>query len=99
MNQDVWNKLPADVQQAITDVSVNMEVNLAQGTVDVNKQYKADMEKDSSQKFIMLTDAQAEQWLKAAAEEHKKYLAKADAKGLPATAIYNRAVELGKQIK
>jgi TRAP-type C4-dicarboxylate transport system substrate-binding protein len=97
MNLDTWNKLSPDIQKAIDGVSEAMEAKIAQMTVDVNKQYKANMEKESGQTFIMLTDKEAKQWFDTASPEHEKYLAKAEARGLPAKAIYKKALKLAKK--
>jgi TRAP-type C4-dicarboxylate transport system substrate-binding protein len=97
MNLDKWNSLSPDIQKAIDGVSGAMETKIAQMTVDVNKQYKANMEKEGGHNFIMLTDKEAKEWFDVASPEHEKYLEKAEARGLPAKAIYKKALKLAKK--
>lgn len=94
MNLQTWNGLSPDIQKAMDKVSTEMELNIARKTVEVNKQYIANMKKDGGHTFTILTKTEEKQWLDAAKAEHDKYLAKAEARGLPARAIYNRALEL-----
>lgn len=97
MNQKTWDALPSDIQKIIDDISQAMELKIAETTVEKNKQYVTEMKKIDGQKFTILNDEEAELWLKAAGSEHEKYLTKAEAKGLPARAIYQRAIELSRQ--
>lgn len=99
MNLDKWNSLSPDIQKAIDDVSVAMETKIAQMTVEVNKQYKANMEKDGGHNFIMLTDKEAKKWFDASTPEHEKYLEKAEARGVPAKAVYKKALKLAKKVR
>jgi TRAP-type C4-dicarboxylate transport system substrate-binding protein len=99
MNLDKWNSLSPDIQKAIDDVSAAMETKIAQMTVDVNKQYKANMEKEGGHNFIMLTEKEAKRWFDAASPEHEKYLEKAEARGVPAKAVYKKALKLAKKAR
>ncbi|MFC1862573.1 TRAP transporter substrate-binding protein DctP [Thermodesulfobacteriota bacterium] len=99
MNLQTWNSLSPDIQKTMDEVSKAMEQNIARKTVEVNKQYIANMKKEGGHTFTILTDAEAQMWLDAAKAEHERYLAKAEAQGLPARAIYERALELSQHTR
>jgi TRAP-type C4-dicarboxylate transport system substrate-binding protein len=94
MNLDTWNKLPPNVQKVIDDASAKLTTKIAQMTVDVNAGYIANIKKEGGHNFIMLSQDEADKWFAAASTEHQKYLAKAEAKGMPAKAIYEAALKL-----
>jgi TRAP-type C4-dicarboxylate transport system substrate-binding protein len=96
MNLDTWNKLPPNVQKVIDEASVKITTKIAQTTVEVNTGYVAAIKKEGGHEFIMLTQAEADKWFDVAVTEHQKYLAKAEAKGLPAKAIYEAALKLAR---
>jgi len=96
MNLDTWNKLPPNAQKAIDDASAKITTKIPQTTTEVNAGYIANIKKEGGHNFIMLTQAEADQWYNAAVTEHQKYLAKAEAKGLPAKAIYETALKLAR---
>ncbi|WP_258359815.1 TRAP transporter substrate-binding protein DctP [Moorella sulfitireducens (nom. illeg.)] len=95
MSANTWNKLPADLQALFTDEE--RVAKFFQDDVVLLKSYHdKSMEaiKENGNKIVYLTDEEIAQWQAAAAATIEASLAELDAQGLPATQIYERALEL-----
>jgi len=99
MNLKKWNNLSPDIQKAIDKVSSGMTERIGKITIESNNDYIAKMKKEKGHTFINLTEQEAQMWLDAASKVHQQYIAKAEARGLPAKAIYEDALKMAKSIK
>ncbi len=95
MNQNVWNRLPADQKKVVEDVCSNPFKNTGGLTRD---DYKAIMKEITSAgvKLNELPKAEAEQWYNRFRDVTRKWVADLEAKGLPAkktVAIMNEECE------
>jgi TRAP-type C4-dicarboxylate transport system substrate-binding protein len=96
MNLDTWNSLPSDVQDIIEDQRTWVEERILELTVGSNA---AGHQKaiDQGNTIVTLTPEQEDAWYQAALQIHMDYVAELDAQGLPATEVYERALELAGQ--
>lgn len=93
MNLETWNSLPASVQQIIKDQRSWVEARILELTVGSNENGHQ-MAIDQGNSIVTLTPEQEDVWYQAALEIHMDYIAELDAQGLPATEVYERALEL-----
>lgn len=95
MNLDTWNSLPPGIQDAITQASSIMLEKIANDSIRINSEYVKNVKsEDPGHTFITLTEEQAQDWLEVSQPVHRANLENLDAKGLPATKIYELAMEL-----
>lgn len=93
MNSDTWNKLPPDVQAIIKDTApemVNTNLTNDEGRI---VEAMAFCEKEGHTLFY-LTPEEIKLWTDLAAQVHEEWIAKMEAKGLPARAVYEEAKRL-----
>lgn len=96
MNQDVWNKLPPDIQKVFMDCKEWVEqaiLRLDDGII-VKARAKA---KEMGHPVIQLTPQERELWVKATEPLRQKWIADMEAKGLPGKAVYKEAQRLIKK--
>ena len=93
MNMETWESLPGYVQDIIEDLRPETEARILELTAGSNA---AGLQKaqDAGNTIVTLTPAQEDAWYQAALPIHQAYLADLDAQGLPATEVYERALEL-----
>jgi len=96
MRNDAWDTIPADLQQKT--------LNLGPAQTGIRWDQQDDIRKTISQSvassggtIIDLTPEEVNAWYEAARPHHEAYLKKLDDQGLPATAIYQEALRLGKE--
>jgi len=96
MNLKTWNSLPPDIQKIFEDLSPW----LGQGIIKGDNGYIAMVigkAKEMGHTFITPTPAEMALWREAVQPVHDKWIADAEAKGLPAKAVYEEAKKLIKQ--
>lgn len=96
MNMDTWNSLSDEAQQAIEDLSGWATESYYLKSANDDAEAQAMMEAEGHS-IVTLTEAQEQLWYDATAETRASVLADLDAQGLPATELYERAVELAAQ--
>lgn len=100
MSTAAFEKLPADLQALFTDEARNDKFfndNQAVQVVDGEKGLQAS--RDQGNLITFMTDDMLAAWEAAFAPITEKTLADLDAKGMPATTIYNRAKEIIAELK
>lgn len=96
MNQDVWNKLPPDIQKVFMECKGWVEqaiLKLDEGII-VKARTKA---KEMGHPVIRLTPQERELWVKTTEPLRQKWIADMEAKGLPGKAVYKEAQRLIKK--
>ena len=97
MNLDTWNELPLDVQVIFDDLSAWATDRVRQvAEVEAAETAIADM-KEAGHTFVTLTPDDEQMWRKIAAPVIDDYLAKVEARGLPARAVYEEALRLSEE--
>ncbi len=96
MNLETWESLPASVQDIIEDLRPWVEARVLELTDGANAA-GLQAAQDAGNTIITLTPMQEDAWYRAASQIHHDYIADLDAQGLPATEIYERALELANQ--
>ena len=96
MNLETWNSLPGYVQDIIEDLRPWVEARILELTSGANAN-GLQVAQDAGNTIVTLTPAQEDAWYQAALPIHLAYLAELDAQGLPATEVYERALELAGQ--
>jgi TRAP-type transport system periplasmic protein len=82
MNLKTWNAFPADIKKIITDVSEEWAVKWSKAWDDERTRAKDKLEK-LGHKYVILTDAEQEKWVKKGVEPFfKSYAEYAKGKGL-----------------
>jgi TRAP-type C4-dicarboxylate transport system substrate-binding protein len=96
INQDVWDKFPPEVQKAFMDSKEWVEQEILESdvaTVDMARAKAKEMGHD----VIQLTPKERKVWVKATEPLREKWIADAEAKGLPGKAVYKEAQRLIKK--
>ncbi len=96
MNLETWESLPGYVQDIIEDLRPWVEARILELTGGANAA-GLQAAQDAGNSIVTLTPAEEDVWYQAALSIHQAYLADLDAQGLPATEIYERALELAGQ--
>ena len=93
-NEDVWNSLPAEYQEAIDGV---VAWGCEQWPAIEAEDYEnmKTMLLDEGNTFLELTPEEEAEWSELAADLIQQDVDKVDAQGLPGTAVYERILELG----
>jgi TRAP-type C4-dicarboxylate transport system substrate-binding protein len=96
MNQDVWDKLPPEVQKAFMDSKdwVEQEILKLDNGIVANARAKAE---EMGHTMIRLTPQERKVWIKATEPLRQKWIADVEAKGLPGKAVYKEAQRLIKK--
>lgn len=98
MNLDVWNSLPADIQDAIEAASKKVWKEHAIGFFDQESDKAlAHAIEETGQEVITLSDEEAERWKEKIAFIIDEYADELDSKGLPGTEVKNLVFELGEK--
>ena len=93
MNEATWNKLSPEVQQIVieeTELWVENAATMGQEQILVTMQEAEDLDHT----FIELTPAEIQEWADLASGLHDKWIAEAEAEGIPAQEIYDEAKRL-----
>jgi TRAP-type C4-dicarboxylate transport system substrate-binding protein len=93
MNLDTWESLPGYVQDIIEDLQPWVEARIQELTLGSNAA-GLQAAQDAGNTIVTLTPAQEDAWYQAALPIHMAYLAALDDQGLPATEVYEKALEL-----
>jgi TRAP-type C4-dicarboxylate transport system substrate-binding protein len=93
MNLETWNDLSTDVQNIIEDLRPTIEARILELTVESNENGHQ-MAIAGNHSIVELTPEQEEEWYDIAHLIHMGYLAVLDGQGLPATEVYERALNL-----
>ena len=94
-NEDVWNSLPAEYQEAIEGVIAwGCEQWPAIEATEYEKMVATMTEAGNT--FVELTPEEEAQWADLAEDLVQEDVAKVDGMGLPGTAVYERLLELGE---
>lgn len=100
MSSAAFEKLPADLQALFTDEARNEKFfNTNQDIQVVDGEKGLQASKDQGNAIHFMSDAELAAWKDAFAPINEQTLADLDAKGLPATTIYNRAQEIIAELK
>ena len=97
MNIDTWNSLSSDAQEALEAASADITAELMLLEADTVEAAIAAMEAEGGHTFITITEEEETLWYELAAPIHMEYIAELDAQGLPATELYERAMELAAE--
>lgn len=93
MNKQTWDSLPPDIQKIIEDMNPWAEELMY--TVGMEAfQMVSGLSRKAGVEIIELSPAERARWVKAAKSVEKDWVAEVDAKGFPATAMYNDILEL-----
>lgn len=96
INSDVWESLPADVQEIIMEAT-EWRVN-AQNEADLLEVQKGiDVAEEAGHTFIELTDEEVRLWSEAVKPTYDKWIADCEAKGLPGRAVFEETLQLIEQ--
>lgn len=98
MNQSKWDKLPADIQKIIDEMS-GEPLALAYGKA-ANENHDEAIEllvKNLNHDFYKLPPDETAKWLELAKASSRKYIADLEAKGLPAKLAFDTMMELMPQ--
>jgi TRAP-type C4-dicarboxylate transport system substrate-binding protein len=97
MNQEKWDSLPADIQQAILSVSGDVGArHYGQGD-DATSQIVIDEILEFGGEIITLSQEEQEKWNTLAKPLQDEILDKLDAEGLPAREVWNELLRLVKE--
>jgi TRAP-type C4-dicarboxylate transport system substrate-binding protein len=96
MNQDVWDKLPPDIQKVFMDCKewVEQEILTLDNAIVAKARAKAE---EMGHTVIRLTPQERKVWVKATEPLRQKWIADVEAKGLPGKAVYKEAQRLIKK--
>jgi len=93
MNKQTWDSLPPDIQKIIEDMNPWAEELMY--TVGMEAfQMVSGLSRKAGVEIIELSPVERARWVKAAKSVEKDWVAEVDAKGFPATAMYNDILEL-----
>lgn len=93
---DTWNKLPTDLQKVIEDAVRWRTAEITK--FDYEEEQRAiDYAKSKNHTFIHLTPEEIKLWMDNAKPAHEKWIANANAKGLPARKIYEETQRIIKE--
>jgi TRAP-type C4-dicarboxylate transport system substrate-binding protein len=96
-NQDSWNKLPPDVQKIIMDAQKYYREPFYAGDLGFQKKVVGDA-KAMNHTFTYLTPEEIKVWYNLVKGPiHDKWMAEAEAKGLPAKTVYNEVLRMLKK--
>jgi len=99
VNQEKWDSLPADIQQAILSVSGDEGAMLYGRGGDKSSQEVIDEIKSFGGQIIQMSPDEEERWNKLAEPLQAEILGDLEAKGLPAEKIWQEMQRLVKQYK
>jgi TRAP-type transport system periplasmic protein len=88
MRMQTWNSLPPDVQKIIEDLNPWAEELLSKVNMAAFQRVSG-ISKQAGVEMIEFTPAERTRWDEATKSVEKNWFAEMDAKGLPATAMYN----------
>lgn len=97
MNREKWNSLPADVQQAIEQVSAKYYEEVAMGMWDRINEEGRKFAQEKGVKFLTLSDEEKATWISQLQPLLDSYAARMKEKGLPGDEIVKTAKELAEQ--
>jgi TRAP-type C4-dicarboxylate transport system substrate-binding protein len=93
MRLQTWNSMPPDVQKIIQDMNPWAE-DLMYKVGEAAFQRVAGISKNAGVEIIEFSPAERARWDEATKSVEKNWFAEMDAKGLPATAMYNDIVKM-----
>jgi len=94
MNQEKWDSLPADIQQAILSVSGDVGARHYGQGGDVSSQEVTDEILEMGREIITLSPEEQERWNTLAKPLQDETLDKLEAEGLPARKVWNEILRL-----
>ncbi len=99
MNQKKWDGLPSDVQKAIESISYE-EASAKMGRVyDIKKEARSIVAKSGHKLEVnQLQPSAREEWNRKLQPVRDKWVADAEAKGLPGKKVLERTLELAKEL-
>ena len=93
-NQDSWNKLPPDVQKIIMDAQKYYQEPFYAGDLGFQKMTMGNAKK-MGHSFTYLSSSEVKVWYDLVKKPiHDKWIAEAEAKGLPGKAVYNETLKI-----
>jgi len=96
IRMEAWNELPPDIQELMLDIG-SAEREYIWSTLDAKVATTIEAVNAEGGTIVDLTPEEVDKWYQAAKPHHDAYLAEVDAMGLPATELYNRALELAQE--
>lgn len=95
MNLDVWNDLPSELQEIISEVNEDFfDSTAARLFLDMNESALNFAVDETGQEIIELSDDELERWLEAVTPLLEEWIEEMEAEGLPAIEIYELTLEL-----
>lgn len=93
MRQQTWNSLPPDIQKIIQDMNPSAEELMFKVGMAAFQRVSG-LSKQAGVEIIELSPAERARWYEATKSVEKDWFAEMDAKGFPATAMYNDIAKL-----
>jgi TRAP-type transport system periplasmic protein len=94
INKGSWNRLSAEFQKIILQISDEYPDRLARGQIE-DRDYRMELaKKNHGVQFFKLTPEQSAKWKAAAMELYEPWLAEREAKGDPARRVVNKMREI-----
>jgi TRAP-type C4-dicarboxylate transport system substrate-binding protein len=98
MNKELWNEMPADLQQIFIDTTGGKLARVCGQTLDAGAKADAEWLKSQGHEFYLVSDSEKEEWFSCIKHMHEKWVKEKEADGLKsARAILDEAVRLGKE--
>ena len=96
MNNDSWNKLPPEAQEAIMELQPQYEDRQLALSLELQKLGQG-IAREAGHEIIDVTPKELEQWVKASEPVRDQWVEDMEAKGKPGKAIYKKAQKLIKK--
>lgn len=97
MNQNEWNGLTTELQEAILEVNERFHAEVACGLWDKQNEDAMEEVADDLEEIITLSDEEAERWIEAVKPIQDDFVTKMEEKGLDGEAILNTVKDLAEQ--
>lgn len=98
MSWETWNKLPADIQKIFDELSPWLTDRVAELILEVDRKALAEM-KEGKHTIIKASPQEEKLWYEIARPLHKEWVEKFQAAGLPAKAVYEEVLSVGKKYR
>ena len=97
INKNAWNKLPKNIQQAVTEVTSEMMPDTLSAAVTKEKQQGIQISKKRNQEIIELSPEERARWIAASRPSWDKWVKDREAEGLPGRVVLEEALRLVKK--
>jgi len=98
MSWETWNSLPADIQKVFDDLSPWLTDRVAELILKVDEEAMNAMKKEKHT-LIKASPQEEKLWCEIAYPLHKELVEKFQAAGLPAKAVYDEILSMGKKLR